>query len=285
MVKFLMNGNSGFIGGLVRSQLSDDFLATGDWEGQSGVVFLNLANISSNVAASMALMHRNFEVFGSRIKHWIHVCSFSSLQKFEELNPCSFNFGARAPLRDAYIQGKLAQEYFLVEQLKRGAIDGLTFFYLPAVIDPGGSWERTIQRARVSGYILPRMCPNARFNHIAVQDFTSSLTSFIQMPGLRRFIVNRSESAQTPWQLAFGPNEIDPRSLSYVDRVGSLRRILTADLLARARGMTPVNYEGNLKTDLPQRSKLEDNRLDDSVLQFYGVMRWLVRFQPYIAPR
>lgn len=285
MVKFLMNGNSGFIGGLVRSQLSDDLLATDDWERQSGVVFLNLANISSNVAASMALLHRNFEVFGPRIKHWIHVCSFSSLQKFRGLDPCSFNFGAQAPLRDAYVQGKLAQEYFLVEQFQRGAIDGLTFFYLPAVIDLGGSWERTIQRARVNGYILPPMCPNARFNHIAVQDFTSSLNSFVQMPGLRRFIVNRSESAQTPWQLALGPNEIDSRSQSYIDRFKSRRRILTADLLARARGMKSVNYEGNLNTDLPPRLKLEDNRVDDSVLQFYGVMRWLVRFQPYIAPR
>lgn len=279
-----MNGKSGFIGGLVRSQLSYDFLVEDDWERESGIVFLNLANISSDVAASMALLHRNFEVFGPKIKHWIHVCSFSSLQKFGELDPSSFNFGARAPLRDAYVQGKLAQEYFLVEQFKRGAIDGLTFFYLPAVIDPGGSWERTIQRAKASGYILPRMCPNARFNHIAVQDFTNSLTSFVRMPGLRRFIINRSDSAQTPWQSAFGPNEIDSKSQSYIDRVKSLRRILTADLLARGRGMTPVNYEGNLKVDLPQRFKNEENRLDDSVVQFYGVMRWLVRFQPYIAP-
>lgn len=283
MNKFFMNGRSGFIGSLIETQMPHDLLIEKNFNSYPDAAFLNLSNISSSCQASMTLLNKNFRKFSPVFKNWIHIGSFSTLQLCEELDASLFNFGAKAPLRDAYTQGKLAQEYYLLEQFKRGLIDSLTFFYLPAVIDPGGSWDRTIRRAKANGYILPPVSSQARFNHIFVSDLIERLRSLEFKPGLRRFIVNRSDSAQTAWACALGPNQVDPRSQPYVDRCKSLRRIVTANLLARRRGLMPVSYTGSLSAELPQRQPSIDPIEESSVLQFYGVMRWLIRFQPYIS--
>ena len=94
--------------------------------------------------------------------------------------------------------GKLLQEQVLCRDAARRPKLAIRLLYLPVVLGEGGSWSRVLQQAKRSGVALPPlMSAQARVNHIEVGDVARHLleTRGDAAPGIRRAILNRTESA------------------------------------------------------------------------------------------
>jgi hypothetical protein len=284
-------GRGGFIGGILAGLLAERGIEAAEvreFAAGPGAarLLVNLANVPEDPAADRRLLDQRIAAVGGRVEHWLQVQSFITLHGRGDLDPERFNCGFAPVALDRYGVGKLAEERRLLEAGAAGAVGTLGFAYLPAVLDPGGAWDRARARARQEGYVLPggmRRLARANFTYVAdLADLVCASLGTAERPPLARVIVNDPLSRTTTWPDLLGPNRLDPAGGAAALKAAAR----STKGRASALGFAAAASLGRLGPPAaPQPAPAAGgSAVPAGPLEFHTAMRYLVRRQPFLPP-
>jgi hypothetical protein len=285
-------GKNGFIGRLLSAALAAhgveavdirDFLAS---PGRADLL-VNLANIAEDPAANIGLLNDRLLAVGHRVERWLQVQSFITLHGKGSLRLGSFNAGFTPLEIDEYGAGKLGQERRLLDAVAHGEVKSVTFSYLPAVLDAGGSWARARAQATASGYILPRrMSPDARANFLYVADFAEDILSVLVQDTrdiVERRIVNDPLSRTTTWHDLLGSRQLSYQAGGPRAVVAREARHIRARLRARHAALDVRRRSARIPPSQPAPpSDRTTPAVPSEPLEFRGALSAVVRHQGFL---
>ncbi len=284
-------GKGGFIGGILSSTLAEQGIEAVDvWDFIEGTgsakVLVNLANIPDNPAADLALLNSRIALIGGRVRHWLQAQSFITLHGRGGLDPSRFNAGFTPMTLDRYSVGKLAEERRLSSVARAGGVGQLTFAYLPAVLDDGGSWSRAREQAKRNGYLLPPgMSRGARANFAYVADLVDLVVARTEggdPAQISRVVVNDPLSRTVTWSDFLGARQLSlgegggPATLKRTARYA--KGELFGRLYAAAAAVERLGPPG----PEPTVGEPGEPVMPAEPLAFAGVLRHVVRHQAFL---
>lgn len=282
----ILTGARGFIGRAVLNCFGDRCIP---WDPRikqginlrSGTgILLHCANAHFSKRANRRLTETVLDfALARQVRHSYFFMTFATLTGKRTTRDLNLGF---CPVRfDDYTAGKLSQER-LVDAVARRNHMSITFVYLPAVLGPGGQWDRLLDQARRAE--VCRLPKNPAFNHCSINDVLAFLASDLEIAqtrlGIRRVVLNNPLSAEQ------GISALLDSPSGRIEEYNAMplgKRVFVA-LLNNRFGVPLYATLRTLRTLLNGRDAPPEAHFQLKLFQFSPFYAWLLQEQGFIPP-
>lgn len=294
MPDFVVSGMTGFVGGHISEAMRKaGYTVSSYGEFRDGAeragTFVHCANIHDSPTDNATFTADVLSTVAPRVERFVQVQTFATLHGGGAFDTAVMNVGKTPLLMGPYGFGKLLQEQVTCREATRYSGLAVRLFYLPVVLG-GGSWGRVLEQARLHGVVLPPMISaKARANYIHVDDIAERLieTRTDTAPGVRRLILNRSDSAALTWPEFFrdaASVAIDNSPKAIIKRAVICGGLAGYNIVSRLRTPTIPPGVPDRRPPRPVVPKTAAPILAEP-FRFSGLIQEVVCQQPYIAAR